>query len=95
MALQPALDWADLPARLADLPCQPPAELLELWTWRNGQAADSPLFLWYHHFLSLEQSLAEYETLVDASWVAWPVGRSPALSRGRFYVIIARIWLSL
>jgi len=49
--------------------CKLPQEALALWQWHNGEKTEA--FVWYHRFLSIEESIEEYLLLTKASWSDW------------------------
>ncbi|MCG8459208.1 MAG: SMI1/KNR4 family protein [Holophagales bacterium] len=68
LRLNPPLGVSELEAKLAELPCQVPDELLALWQWRDGESTE--VFTWYHRFLSVDEALAHHRELT--SRFGWP-----------------------
>ncbi len=50
-------------AAFSENECKPTDELKALWSWRNGEKSSVP-FVWYHDFLSMEESQSEYKWLL-------------------------------
>lgn len=88
-ALNSGQDKAAIKAALADLPCQPPEELLELWAWHDGTAGQEYLpFIWYHDFLSVEEALDDYESLMTLPGLKWQETWIPIFSfEGEWYFV--------
>ncbi len=55
---------------LARLPLSPTREVELLWNWRNGEESVHPL-IWYHDFLSAEESAREYKRLRRNPLIGW------------------------
>lgn len=64
----PATD-TDIDRAEAFFGCRLPEELTTLWRWHNGESTES--FLWYHAFLSIEESMSAYRLLVYTPLAKW------------------------
>ena len=49
--------------------CSIPEELLVLWRWHNGESTNK--FIWYHRFLSIDESISQYKDLISDSYMRW------------------------
>ena len=87
-ALNPGIDEAAIQQKFADLPCQPTEELIELWAWHNGTDDVAHPFIWYHNFLSVEEAIAEYESLTANPLIGWPEHWIPIFEfEGEWYFV--------
>lgn len=64
--------------------CNLPEELLVLWRWHNGESTDR--FIWYHRFLSIDESISQYKDLVSNSYMSWKKNWIPVFEfEGEWY----------
>lgn len=72
-------------AAFSENECQPTDELKALWSWRNGEKSSVP-FVWYHDFLSMEESQSEYKWLLLNPLVRWDPSYIPVFTfEGEWY----------
>lgn len=77
LSLNPGVDADALADRLDEFPCQVPTELRSLWGWSNGESTDR--FVWYHRFLSVSDSVDEYNRLLREPYYDWNSSWIPVL----------------
>ncbi len=76
---------ASIVAAFVETECRPTEELKSLWAWRDGETGPAP-FVWYHDFLSMEEALSEYESLLLNPLVQWDPQYVPVFSfEGEWY----------
>ena len=68
--LAPALPENEISERLADIDCNPTAEMLALWSWHNGGSGNTPM-VWYHDFLSVDEAIMQYRLLTLNPMAPW------------------------
>lgn len=65
--------------------CELTEEMKELWSWRNGETGSVPL-VWYHDFLSLDEAMAEYNSLTRHPLISWDPNFIPLFTfEGEWY----------
>lgn len=66
-SLQPGLTSTEIAAKVADLPFQLPAEVVELYQWRNGSSYEPCCceLLPCYCFLSLDEAIKKYKLTID------------------------------
>lgn len=64
----PASD-ADIERAEAFFDCKLPEELITLWRWHDGESTEK--FIWYHKFLSVQESMSAYRLLVYTPLTEW------------------------
>ena len=85
-ALNPGIERASILDAFSEFPCQPTEELIRLWEWRNGTQSTPVPFIWYHDFLSVEDSLSEYKQLTSNPLIIWNKNWIPIFSfEGEWY----------
>ncbi len=68
--LNPGASESDMVAEIQLANVRPNKELQLLWSWHNGGSDDQPL-IWYHDFLSAEESAKEYLSLLRNPLARW------------------------
>lgn len=72
-------------AAFTETKCRPTEELKTLWSWRDGETGVAP-FVWYHDFLSLEEVVSEYQSLLLNPLVQWDPEYVPVFAfEGEWY----------
>ena len=67
--LNPPLSEAAFDREIRKFPCELPTELRELWRWHNGESTN--YFVWYHGFLSVQESIDQYQHLTSEPLYRW------------------------
>jgi len=64
--------------------CKLSEELKSIWAWHNGESTEQ--FIWYHKFLSIEESINEYQLLRSSPFSTWQKNWIPVFSfEGEYY----------
>ncbi len=78
-SLQKGISVSSIESAFEGTACSVTDELKALWSWRNGEDSPAP-FIWYHDFLSMEESLSEYKRLRGNPLVRWDPNYVPVFT---------------